>query len=473
MAPMNWAVFDPDLWWHLRDGEWIIAHHAVPHQAVFSQHANLPWAAYSWGSEVVLSRFYHWFGLMGLVILRTGIEVAITVSLFIALGDFWKAISLTALGMWAIHHCLPLQPILFSILLFTIEIGLIWSARRRGRIQPMLFLPPLFLFWANLHIQFIYGVFVLTLLVAVTTFRSLLPGRSTLSLAPEPDLPVRPLIAVWVLSMLATLVNPYSWHLYAVVLEYVRSSIPYNLIMELQALNFRSAGDFVFLLIVAGAFFALGWQRSRDLFKLALLVVCTTVAFRMARDSWFACIPALAVISDWKSVGLRQEVRFPLLQRLAMAAMIAVLTVGVFTLVTLDSKVNNRSLEQQVAGAFPAQACSFIRAHALPGPIYNDMGWGGFVIWSLPEYPVAIDNRTDLYGDEIWYRAYREQQGPPDWKNDPDLNAAKVMLLQLPSPLGRLLSQDHRFKLVYYDDLAVVFVANNDQTSHSPASPNR
>ena len=233
IAPMSWAILDPDLWWHLRDGDWIIAQHAFPHQGVFSHYTNLRWAAYSWGFEVILSRFYHWFGLTGFVALRTAMEVAVTVALFVALGDFWKALLLTAVGVFAMHHCLAaLQPILFSILLFTIEIGLIWTARRDGRIQPMLFLPPLFLLWANLHIQFIYGLFVLTLLVAVGLLRSLLSRWSTLSLAPEQDLPLRQLIAVWGASVLATLLNPYSWHLYAVVLKYVRSSAPYNLILE-------------------------------------------------------------------------------------------------------------------------------------------------------------------------------------------------------------------------------------------------
>ena len=67
LEPLVSAIYDPDLWWHLRDGDAIIAQHAVPHHGVFSQYVNLPWAAYSWGFEVIVSRFYHWFGLAGFV----------------------------------------------------------------------------------------------------------------------------------------------------------------------------------------------------------------------------------------------------------------------------------------------------------------------------------------------------------------------------------------------------------------------
>jgi hypothetical protein len=31
---------------------------------------------------------------------------------------------------------------------------------------------------------------------------------------------------------------------------------------------------------------------------------------------------------------------------------------------------------------------------------------GGFIIWSLPDYPVAIDGRTDLYGDAAMSRFF-------------------------------------------------------------------
>ncbi len=464
IAPLSFAVLDPDLWWHLRDGNSIIAHHAVPHQAVFSQYANLPWVAYSWGFEVILSCFYHWFGLMGLVSLRVGLEAVITSILFLilwrGLDNFWQAWVLTAAGMLAIHHCLGLQPMLSSILMFTVEVGLIWEARRSKSPRLLFLLPVLFLIWANLHIQFVYGLFILILLAATNLFLSILPKAFGLSSEPKQDLPLQQLLIVCGVSVLATLVGPYSWRLYAVILSYMRSSVPYNMIIELKALSFRSPGHYVLLLLIAGAFFALGWRRSRDFFQLALLVVCTIVAFRMMRDSWFACVPALAIIADRQSRTIRQKVVSPV-RVLAMATAPIVATVLVFMLVAWDSKIDNRSLERVVATSYPAGACDFIRSRSLPGPIYNDIGWGGFIIWSLPDYPVAIDGRTDLYGDAILYRYYREQQGPLDWKSDPYLNAAKLVLLNSQSGLAMRMQEDQHFRVVYNDPISIVFIRND------------
>jgi hypothetical protein len=464
---MSFAVLDLDLWWHLRDGDWIIAHYAFPHQGLFSQYADRPWIAYSWGFEVIVSRFYHWFGLVGFVGLRTGVEVAITGVLFWMLwrgsNDFWKAWALSALGMLTIHYCLVLQPMLFSILMFAIEISLIWEARRTRSVRPLFLLPVLFLLWANLHIQFVYGLFTLLLLTAVGTLRSLLPQKWALAL--EPELPLPRLLVVSGLSLVATFIGPYSWRLYGVILGYTQSLVPYNTISELQALNFRDPWHFVLVLIVMGAFFTLGWLRSRDLFKLALLVVSTVVAFRMMRDSWFVCIPALAIIAD-RSVQDAKRWEAPVARKLVTWTATALATVLVLTLIAWDQGVNNTFLARVVAAMFPVRACNFVRAKLPPGPIYNELNWGGFVIWSLPDDPVAIDGRTDLYGDAILSRYFQERRGPPNWESDPDVKASKLVLLGAGSPLAMLMYHDQNHRLVYSDPIAVVFVKND-----APSSP--
>ena len=474
LDPLSSAVSDPDIWWHLRDGAAIVAQHAVPRQGWFTQYAMHSWVDYSWGSEAIMLMFYRWFGLMGLVTLRSLLEVTITATLFLILrrgsGSFWRAWLLAAAGMWAIHHCLGMQPMLLSIVMFTFEMGLVFEGLRRNTIGPFVLLPMLFLVWANLHIQFVYGLFVLVLLAAIRVVRALLPNHWTSRLPPQEDLPLSQLLAITGLSILATLASPYSWRLYRVIFNYLRSSALYRIIIELQALNFRVPEHFVLVLIVAAAFFVLGWRRSRDPFKLGLLVACTLVGFRMTRDSWFVCIPALLLLADRGRVGDPEPRKSPL-PAFPFVAATAVATAFTFMLVAWDSRTNNASLERAVAVHFPANACAFLRTHYPPGPIYDDMNWGGFLIWALPEEPVAIDNRPDLYGDEVLSRFYAVQQGWSDWRSDPDLNAARVVLLNRRTPLAMLLAQDERFHLVYADTLAVVFTRNAANASGNYGLP--
>ena len=42
----KFCVLDPDLYWHLAVGNWIVEHGAVPHTGILSHTAaNLPWTA--------------------------------------------------------------------------------------------------------------------------------------------------------------------------------------------------------------------------------------------------------------------------------------------------------------------------------------------------------------------------------------------------------------------------------------------
>jgi len=475
--PLTVSIVDHDIWWHLRGGDTILAQHTFPHHGVFTQHTERPWIEYSWGFEIIISRLYHWFGLMGILALRLCFVVLISAILFAILyrelGHFWWAWLLTALGMWLIQHCLGTRPMLFSIAIFAVEIGVLFEALRKARIGLLWLLPPLFVLWANLHIQFLYGIIVLGLLTLTTLFHAVFPARWT-SWFETPRLRFAEVVGVLGLSILGTLIGPYSWHLYGVIHDYAQSSVPYSLIMELQALNFREPSHFVLVLLVSAAFLALGWRHSRDPFKFLLMVACTVIGLRMSRDSWVACIPALAIIADrevpWAMPTVRTW-RGPL----AFVGATAAATVATLAVVVWDTRTDNALLDKVVELNFPTKACEFIRSHSLPGPLYNAANWGGFLTWALPEKPVAIDNRTDLYGDELTERSYIVQHAEIDWRSDPDLKVAQVILLSRDLQLATALYQDKHFRLVYYDNLAVVFTRNDASLSASasyrPATP--
>jgi hypothetical protein len=76
----------------------------------------------------------------------------------------------------------------------------------------------------------------------------------------------------------------------------------------------------------------------------------------------------------------------------------------------------------------------------------------------MPDYPVAIDGRNDLYGDDLDRLFFETGNGQESYATDPYLNEAGVVLLQKDEPLAGLLLSDPRFSLVYQDQLAALFV---------------
>src|SRR5208337_4794544 len=166
---IKFCVLDLDIWWHLKVGDWIVQHFAVPHNGILSRTAaDRPWVAYSWGYEVLLSRAYQWFGLVGIgiygVLLTLGVAYSIYWMTLRLSGRFWYACALSVITCSAFLYNLMPRPVFFSMTLFAVTLTLILEARRSGRVQLLYWLPLLFVLWANLHIQFLYGLFLVGLL---------------------------------------------------------------------------------------------------------------------------------------------------------------------------------------------------------------------------------------------------------------------------------------------------------------------
>ena len=155
-------------------------------------------------------------------------------------------------------------------------------------------LPLLYAIWANLHIQFVYGLFLLVLASAELPITRILGG-----LVPGVDVD-RPstqtwwrLVALTVCCFLATLFNPYHVRLYGIVLDFAAQSGAYKLIGELQAMDFRDVTNWTVLTLSFCGVIRLKAQRP-SVFKGLLLISPSCLAFRSRRDIWFMVLTAAA-----------------------------------------------------------------------------------------------------------------------------------------------------------------------------------
>jgi hypothetical protein len=454
-------VRDPDLWLHLAAGNWITDHHSVPHVGIFSRTAaDRPWMAYSWGYEVLLSRVYAWFGLMGVAWFGLLLTLAVAAVLFWACywlsRSFWIAWIVGTTGCFAYLFSLMPRPVFVSMAAYTMLLTLVLRARATGDLRYLYIVPFLFVVWANVHIQFIYGLCLLALLAVVTGVERFC-SRLKLSfrwVAP-PKLPVAGTIGIFAGSVLACGVGPYGFRIFRVVLEYSTSRVPYSFILELQPPRFQYFTDYFLLFLTVAAFVVLLLKRRFDLFSFPLLVVATFSAFRTARDAWFVSISAALLIADAFRRSPGEQERFSLFELAATFLLGAFLLFGVVR----NTGFSLRDLDRAISHEFPVDAANFLRRNPLPGPIYNDFNWGSFLIWYMSNYPVSFDGRTDLYGEKLDGIIARSREG--DYSSDPILKESRLVLLQKGLPLTAALARDPQFKAVYEDQIAVIFVRTN------------
>jgi hypothetical protein len=304
--------------------------------------------------------------------------------------------------------------------------------------------------WANLHIQLVLGLGVLGLGLTVTLVDRWRRGERLAQLGG------------WLVLMagcaLATLINPYHIRLYQVVWEYATQATALRLVSELAPPDFLIWWNWflVALLLWAAAECV---RRRLPLFETALVVVGAAFSLRMQRDIWFGSLCAAAVLTRLPTAPRGPDHRAQL-PGLLLATGLAL----VLARVVWEAGPGTSKTATAVNGAqYPAGAVEYVRQHHPPGPLFNHFNWGGYLIWALPEYPVGMDGRTNLYGEERLARAFRTWAGGSGWDADPDLLAAGLVIA--PKKLGKqeveltrlLKAAPGRWRAAYEDDTAVVF----------------
>jgi hypothetical protein len=478
------SASDPDVWWHLRSAEWIVQHHAAPWTDPFSSAgAGKFWAAYSWLFELLIFKLFQWLGLAGIVVYTAGMVAAIAMALHHLIrrlqADFTFGVLLTFAASYSMVRLYTPRPWLFTILFFTLELDILMQARRTGKTRELLRLPVIFALWANVHIQFIDGLVVLAIALAEAVL-----ARRWTSL--QTRLRAGWLGGICLACVLATLVNPYGWRIYRVAYDLAAQPGVMSKVAELSALPFRHIDDWLVLLLALAAvavlarasgvkaqvdsdgvmrglnppspsetsFSAADRTRRGLFFEGALLAFAIYVSFRTQRDLWVVVIAASAILAS--RITGDEKNRFQLttyFAPLVVAATGLAVALGFCAL-----RVDNASLCAKLVEELPVRAVEVVQEKGWSGPLYNDYGWGGYLIWAL-RMPVSIDGRAAMHGDAALDRSEAVWNGQPEWASDPDLRRAGLVIGPVRAPLTQLLRTDPRFELGYEDQLAVVFVA--------------
>lgn len=452
-------VDDPDMWWRFRTGQWIVENHSVPLEDYFSTYAmGKPWIEYSWLFDLLIYAAYALFDLPGVVYFVVGMALIITFvghQLVRRCGlPLAAEVALVGAAVGAMKPLMTPRPWLFTIVLFSIELLIIDRVRHSGKYQLLWALPLVFAIWANLHIQFVYGLAVLGLLLAeavlVVTFQ-----RSGIIIQAPPLSPGR-LTLVFLACIVATFLTPYHYLLYKQILEYVGQTGVFLNISELHPMFFRSPDSWLVLLLMITTAFILGWRRDWLPFPTLLLLTGAFLAFRARRDAWFLVLTAIWVIGDCgRALWPGRSFVFSKAQIAASAVAVA----ATLFLVGIARQISTVNLQAIVEQKFPVNAVNYVNSNQLPGPLFNDYDWGGFLLWSLPRLPVVIDGRLNLFGEDRLERSLNTWDGRPGWSSDPDLAGAKLVIANKQRKLVSLLRSDRRFKIVYEDSIAVVYVA--------------
>lgn len=400
MAARN--VTDPDIWWHLRTGQIISQTHAFVHADPYSftRHGR-PWVNHEWLSDLLIYGLYRAAGWGGLIAVFGAVSAATLMLTFLrSPGQPYFAALALVVGAYAAAPGWGVRPHTISLLLASIFLLVLERSEENSRGLPWLI--PLTLLWVNLHAEYALGIALILLFLAGEGMEAAC-GLKNVRAA---RLRLRNLGMVLLGCLAVVALNPNGLRMYVYPISTLRSPAMQEYIAEWASPNFHEARYLPFALMVLAILFLLSTSRTKLRMRdLLLLLALTAGSLRSVRHISIFVLIAAPILSNliqnwWHEHGWHFAAKASTsTPRRVFNALVLASFLG-FAGVRIHSVVGHQA--QTEAENFPAAAAAFLASAHLPGPIFNHYNFGGYFIWKLyPDYPVYIDGRADLYGDQF------------------------------------------------------------------------
>jgi hypothetical protein len=455
------SATDPDLWWHLRTGQLAVQNHHVFHNDPYSfTRFDERWVDHEWLSQVFIYALYRVAGWAGLII---GFAVIIAAAFLLVFrrspGQPFIAGAVTVWGALASIPSLGVRPQMLTLLLASIFLLLLERSYQRPNL--LWWLPPLMLFWVNLHAGFAVGIAFL-LLFLIGDALDLAFGYKD---PPLPPVRFGQFALITAICVAVVAVNPYGLEMYRYPFETLHSRAMLAYIGEWLSPNFHESRYLPTLLLMLATLLlpALSPRRLRPR-ELLLLTVTTYAALRSVRHIPIYVLVAVPLVSGMIESRLHARGKTALLNApppaLTSAKLIAngILLAGFLCFIAARLHYVVVRQPETEAKEFPAAAASFLMTSRPAGPLLNHYNWGGYFIWKLfPAYKVYIDGRADLYGDTFMddFAASYYLKGK-SWQDPLSEWGIRTVVLPPDAPLVVALRAMPAWEVVFADKQAVV-----------------
>ncbi|MBI4370558.1 MAG: hypothetical protein HY547_10065 [Elusimicrobia bacterium] len=494
--------FNPDLFWHLASGRkaFELGRPMLSWETFSFSKPGMFWINYEWLFEWIAYRLYRWGDYRLLVFFRVTLlavvlwmmdrYLVLVISKKFDLRPKFLVLARFANFMMAYMFAVSratLQPELFSLIFLPLFFILrdSWMERWMGRqgtsgsrvpIKESVFLGVLFTLWANLHGGFMMAFGVLGLqgiarLISMANafYRKRVQGDFSHERDEKVDILAKEfsgLFALGLVGLAASMINPYGWRLYYVILKHLHDAPAIaSIIQEWQPTQFYHSGSWaywglfaaVIVLLLAGGWFF----RALDFESILLVIAFGTFASSHVRNTATFGVVALPVL--WKSLlgvfnGKKQNVSpeetggallvesiasgdAPRLRWAFLAAVVGLaMGSGFFMVKQARYAARNIWMYQGIPasyvslGDYPYFACRFLEQNPdlLRLKIMPEWGWGGLVVWLLHDRGARFYFDGRYLFHDLLLESVKVAEDPAQWSDFMTKKGIEACILRHP-----------------------------------------
>lgn len=464
---------DFDIWFHIKSGE-LIAHRGIIHYDVFSYNtAGREWFPYEWLFQVLVYWMQQLWGFDSIRFLVAGAVVLQSFLLYILLKKVFavnKFVSLFSVFFFivSVFEFFTARPhmLAYSFLLANLLLILLYVVKHKN----LLFLTiPITILWSNLHGSIFLDVFFFGAYACVCLFLFFQKKNANFLLKTK-------ILGLYAgITVIATILPPLGFTQYRLLwMFFLDRSFISNYIDEWSPLIDNPFAAIIFsitvVLLLAGfAFWYFKKRETKSFLLIIPLLIFIPLAYSASRNVFLAYIPLTLImgiiLSSFSFLKLK-----PVLKTAYVAVIIIILGINIYFLM---SKL------QTIPLYYPGNAVAFLKTHHLNGHMFNEYGYGGYLLYQLyPEYQVFFDGRTDLYltkemPDTLKLATAKNQPDSVYKKTLDNLwNKYDISFVMLRTEkhtvirkIFSVLSEDPQWNLIFWDDYTEIFVRNDGKNT--------
>jgi hypothetical protein len=451
---------DSDLGWHLKYGEYFFKNHRILQENIFSTEIpGYKWVNSSWATDLVTYSLYDKGSFLGLSLVGA-LVVTLTFYFFSKAANlsFWEQAFLFPILAYLEQ---PLVIVSFrGHLLSLLSLGILYFLLARfmkGKRWWLYLAVPLFTLWSNFHGEFILGLGLFLVWILFYLRKNIFSTDGKL------------LFGIFVISALATLINPFSFGIYQETLrhfgnpfqQYVIEWLPFDT-YSLLWWNLEGWGIFlainIFILI-----------KQKKFTKNLPYIVGTAILFALSlfirRYTWPMFLVSLPLAKNILCLIKPKEEK---LQFIVPAAIFLLFYLAILYVRNPLKDIKSMSWNtycQRYVLCSPNSA-QFLIDNGLTHNLLTFYGWGGWLIANYPQIKPSIDGRMHLWQDETGYSAFAYYYPLEQAWGNVDESKYDTVYMPPTKPIFKQmikLVETGKWKILYQDKYAYIFSRKIDR----------
>lgn len=478
------VLLEPDMWWYLRTGEWILENGQVPTEDVFSYtFSGVEWINVKWGYEVIVYLFSQIGGVEFTSIFQAIMSSLIVFSLF---GIYRTLNKQGSIAVWSVITLIAILTSSFRMTarpetishLFSLLVLLIYFKSKDNKKLIYLWIP-LQILWTNLHEAYATGLVIMGSIAAWELVQSI----------SQKENPIKNKIIQGALGgLFAVVINPRGFQMLLHPLEIFRQLGDNKFTKELFSWKttyyweqWQTNVFLVFLgLLVLSLFLGKGYKLKESMKErienwspgvILVLALFAYLGFSAHRNIPFLVLASSPFIASWVSQFLGKKLNLSAYIPIALSGVLAITTYSLVISNTFYELTNSKyRYGLQVDAAFnPIGLTNALKEIDYTQPHFSDYLSSAYPLWKIKDYKSFIDLRDlDIFPSDFFQEVIMVTQVVESFDQLDSLNGFQFAYLKR-TDFGTLithLQQHPNWKLKFSDPIAVMFVKEQD-TKHT------